>query len=104
MGVGHHTTDEVGLSLVEGGHQVIELALEVGGDSLATLALLPVLVLGSLQGLERESGVSTIDSSFNLYLGCYCASLGKLSKEFLSRLPGQDDQQSTESPNHCHHS
>ena len=53
MGVGHHTTDEVGVGLVEGGHQVIELALEVGGDSLAALALLPVLVLGSLQGLAR---------------------------------------------------
>merc|ERR1711863_223151 len=53
VSVGHHTMDEVGLSLVEGGHQVIKLALEVGGDSLATLALLPVLVLGSLQGLAR---------------------------------------------------
>ena len=53
MCVWHHTTDEVGLSLVEGGHQVVELALEVGGDSLATLALLPVLVLGSLERLAR---------------------------------------------------
>merc|ERR1719209_958560 len=53
VGIGHHTTDEVGVSLVEGGHQVVELALEVGGDSLATLALLPVLVLRSLQGLAR---------------------------------------------------
>merc|ERR1719278_1074286 len=51
VGVGHHTTDEVGLGLVEGGHQVVELPLEVGGHGLATLALLPVLVLGSLQGL-----------------------------------------------------
>merc|ERR1719189_2917254 len=51
VGVGHHTTDEVGLGLVEGGHQVVELALEVGGDSLTALTLLPVLVLGSLQGL-----------------------------------------------------
>merc|ERR1719174_2898937 len=51
VGVGHHTTDEVGLGLVEGGHQVVELALEVGGHGLAALALLPVLVLGSLQGL-----------------------------------------------------
>ena len=56
VGVGHHTTDEVGVGLVEGGHQVIELALEVGGHSLATLALLPVLVLGSLQGLKKEGG------------------------------------------------
>ena len=45
VGVGDNTTDEVRLSLVQGGHQVIQLALEVGGDSLATLALLPVLVL-----------------------------------------------------------
>merc|ERR1719278_2147230 len=51
VGVGHNATDEVGLGLVEGGHQVIKLALEVGGDSLATLALLPVLVLRSLCGL-----------------------------------------------------
>ena len=51
VGVGHHTTDEVGLGLVEGGHQVVELALEVGGDGLAALALLPVLVLGSLERL-----------------------------------------------------
>ena len=53
VGVGHHATDEVGLGLVEGGHQVVELALEVGGDSLAALTLLPVLVLGSLQRLPR---------------------------------------------------
>merc|ERR1719400_2346188 len=53
VGVGHNTTDEVGLSLVEGGHQVIKLTLEVGGHSLAALALLPVLILGSLQGLAR---------------------------------------------------
>ena len=58
VGVGHHTTDEVGLGLVEGGHQVVQLALEVGRHGLAALALLPVLILGSLQGLERESGVN----------------------------------------------
>ena len=81
VGVGHHTTDEVGLCLIESGHQVIELALEVGGDSLAALALLPVLVLGSLQGLEREMGVSMIGSSFNLYLRFYSTSIGKSSKE-----------------------
>merc|ERR1719500_1334078 len=51
VGVGHNATDEVGFSLVEGGHQVVELALEVGGYGLAALALLPVLILGSLQGL-----------------------------------------------------
>merc|ERR1740123_1369474 len=51
VGVGHHTTDEVGLGLVEGVHQVVELALEVGGHGLAALALLPLLVLWSLHGL-----------------------------------------------------
>merc|ERR1719210_1913819 len=51
VGVGHHATDEVRVSLVEGGHQVIKLTLEVGGHSLAASLLLPVLVLGSLQGL-----------------------------------------------------
>ena len=60
MGVGHHTTDEVGVGLVEHAHQVVKLALEVGGDSLATLALLPVLVLGSLQGLEKERGFNIL--------------------------------------------
>merc|ERR1719189_1242632 len=54
VGVGHHTTDEVGLGLVEGGHQVIKLTLEVGGHSLAASLLLPVRgILGSLQGLAR---------------------------------------------------
>ena len=72
MGVGHNTTDEVGLSLVEGGHQIVELALEVGGHGLAALALLPLLVLWSLQGLERERDVS----------------VGKLSKETLKRQVG----------------
>ena len=48
VGVGHHTTDEVGLGLVEDAHQVVELALEVGRHSLAALALLTLLVLGSL--------------------------------------------------------
>ena len=81
MGVGHHTTDEVGLGLVEGRHQVVQLALEVGGDSLAALALLPVLVLGSLQGLEIEIGFSFISCSFNLYFRCYFSNKGKLSKE-----------------------
>merc|ERR1719323_1861533 len=53
VGVGHHATDEVGLRLVQGGHQVVQLALEVGGHGLAALALLPVLVLGGFQGLAR---------------------------------------------------
>merc|ERR1712223_1813422 len=56
VGVGHHATDEVRLRLVEGSHQVVELALEVGGHGLAALALLSVLVLGSLQGLARVVG------------------------------------------------
>ena len=56
MGVGHHATDKVGLGLVEGAHQVVELALEVGGDSLATLALLPILVLWCLDRLTRMVG------------------------------------------------
>merc|ERR1719150_1182028 len=52
VGVGHNATDEVGLGLVEGGHQVIKLALEVGGHSLAASLLLPVrCILGSLQRL-----------------------------------------------------
>ena len=40
MGVGHHTTNEVGLSLVEGRHQIVQLALEIGGYCLASLAFL----------------------------------------------------------------
>ena len=58
VSVGHHTADEVRLSLVQGRHQVVQLALEVGGDSLAAALLLPVLILGSLQGLEKERGFS----------------------------------------------
>merc|ERR1719210_3264236 len=53
VSVGHHTTDEVGVGLVEGGHQVIKLTLEVRGHSLAASLLLPVLILGSLQRLSR---------------------------------------------------
>merc|ERR1719330_1561767 len=56
VGVGHNTTDEVGLSLVEGGHEVIKLTLEERGHSLAASLLLPVLVLGSLHGLARVVG------------------------------------------------
>ena len=47
VSVGHHATNEVRLCLVQGGHKIIQLSLEVGGHSLATLALLPVLVLWS---------------------------------------------------------
>ena len=82
MGVGHHTTDEVGVGLVEHAHQVVELALEVGGHGLATLALLPVLVLGSLQGLEMESEVSLF--AFLLYFNmdaiCITGQLTKIAK------------------------
>merc|ERR1719150_2588645 len=54
VSVGHNATDEVGLGLVEGGHQVIKLALEVRGHSLAASLLLPVrCILGSLQRLAR---------------------------------------------------
>ena len=56
VGVGHHATDEVGLGLVEGGHQVIKLALEVGGHSLAASLLLATsIVLWSFQGLEDKT-------------------------------------------------
>merc|ERR1719347_1609977 len=67
VSVGHHATDEVRLGLVEGGHQVVQLTLEVGGDSLAAALLLPVLILGSLQrlaGVVSEAsnghGVATV--------------------------------------------
>merc|ERR1712045_101597 len=53
VGVGHHATDEVGVGLVESGHQVIKLALEEGGHSLAASLLLPVLILGGLKRLAR---------------------------------------------------
>merc|ERR1712045_621903 len=53
VGVGHHTTDEVGVGLVESGHQVIKLALEEGRHSLAASLLLPVLILGWLKRLAR---------------------------------------------------
>ena len=36
-GVGHHAADEVWLGLVEDGHQVVELAHEVGGHVLPPL-------------------------------------------------------------------
>merc|ERR1711884_355005 len=53
VGVGHNATDEVGVGLVEGGHQVIKLALKEGGHSLAASLLLPVLILGGLKRLAR---------------------------------------------------
>ena len=48
VGVRHHATDEGGLSLVENSHEVVQLALEVGGHGLAALALLTVSVLVNL--------------------------------------------------------
>ena len=51
MGIWHHTTDEVGLSLVEDGHQAVELSLEVGGDRLAALPFLPGFVWIRLERL-----------------------------------------------------
>ena len=56
VGVRYDTTDEVGLSLVEGAHQVVQLPLEVGGDGLAPLPLLPVLVFWRFEGLTRMVG------------------------------------------------
>merc|ERR550539_2045766 len=54
VGVGHHATDEAGVGLVEGVHQVVQLALEVGGDGLATALLLPAtVVLGGFKRLTR---------------------------------------------------
>ena len=41
----------MGLGLVKGGHQVIQLAFEVGGDSFPSFSLLPLFVLGCFQGL-----------------------------------------------------
>merc|ERR1719422_1780545 len=72
VGVGDNTTDEVGLGLVQGGHQVVKLALEVGRDSLTATLLLSVLVLGSLQRLSRmiskaldQHGIASILHHFN---------------------------------------
>merc|ERR1719412_461985 len=72
VGVGHHATDEVGVGLVEGGHQVIKLALEEGGHSLAASLLLPVLILGGLKRLARVvseasngQGIGTILNQLN---------------------------------------
>merc|ERR1719189_3530739 len=54
VGVGHDATDEAGVGLVEGVHQVVQLALEVGGDGLATALLLPAtVVLGGFKRLTR---------------------------------------------------
>merc|ERR1712241_649210 len=62
------------LGLVEGGHQIIQLALEVGGHSLATSLLLPVrCILGSLKGLagvvsealDGQRGATVLDELNN---------------------------------------
>ena len=52
MRVGHNATDEMGLGLVKGGHQVVQLALEVRGHSFSSFALLPLLVFGCFQRLS----------------------------------------------------
>merc|ERR1719510_1883384 len=64
VGVGHHATDEAGVGLVEGGHQVVQLALEVGGDGLAAALLLPAAIV--LGGFQRLSGV--VAETFNRQL------------------------------------
>ena len=51
MCVGNNAANEMGLGLVKGGHQVIQLALEVRGHRLASLALLTFCVLINLQDL-----------------------------------------------------
>ena len=53
VSVGNHATDEVGLSLVEGGHQVIKLTLEVGRHCFAALSFLPSFVWIWVEGLTR---------------------------------------------------
>ena len=45
MCVGDDAADEVWLCLVEGSHQVVQLALEVGGDRLASALLLSTTVV-----------------------------------------------------------
>ena len=51
MCVGNNAANEMGLGLVKGGHQVIQLALEVRGHSFSSFSLLPILVLRCLQWL-----------------------------------------------------
>ena len=45
MCVGDDAADEVWLRLVEGSHQVVQLALEVGGHCLTTTLLLATTVI-----------------------------------------------------------
>ena len=51
VSVRDNTSDEAGFGLVEDTHQVIQLALEVGGHRLASLALLTFCVLINLKDL-----------------------------------------------------
>merc|ERR1719186_1944881 len=52
VSVGHNTTDEVGIGLVQDIHQVVELTLEVRGYGLATTFLLPSsIILGCFEWL-----------------------------------------------------
>ena len=53
VGVGDNTTNEVRLSLVESGHQVIKLTLEVRRDSFSTSLLLYVLIHWWVYRLSR---------------------------------------------------
>ena len=54
VSVRDNTSDEAGFGLVEDTHQVIQLALEVGGHRLASLALLTFCVLINLQDLALD--------------------------------------------------
>ena len=54
VSVRDNTSDEAGFGLVEDTHQVVQLALEVGGHRLASLALLALSVLINLQDLALE--------------------------------------------------
>ena len=54
MSVRDNATDEARFGLVEDTHQVVQLALEVGGHRLASLALLTLSVLINLQDLALE--------------------------------------------------
>jgi len=53
VSVGNNATNEVRLSFVECGHQIVKLTLEIRRDGLSTSLLLPVLILGSFKWLTR---------------------------------------------------
>ena len=60
MSVRDNTTDEARFGLVEDTHQVVQLALEVGGHRLASLALLTLSVLINLQDLALEREINFV--------------------------------------------